>query len=286
MATLYWWQAAATYGWTDHANPGPWWDDAAHTTQNTSGPAAGDTVDMRGSYGPKLTPYIAITDLLLDNAGFDFTCSSASTITGTVTVGTTYTFTYGIKQVGIKAVTGTCQFTIATDGKMTILTDAADGLYGVSATLGAMTDVFVHTGAVCPSIQFTGTVKVLSISNLLADHMTVFGSVLIIDTPPVGSSLVCGGGDLVFPIQRIGILASDVRVGVAGGTCTVPAKGNVKKDVAVDDGVGTLESTDPGIGNVVKNVAYKIESVAKVGTLDVTANNAPANGARARKAWL
>jgi len=66
----------------------------------------------------------------------------------------------------------------------------------------------------------------------------------------------------------------------------VPAKGNVKKDVVVDDGVGTLESTDPGIGSVVKNVAYKIESVAKVGTLDVTANNAPANGARARKAWL
>ena len=63
---------------------------------------------------------------------------------------------------------------------------------------------------------------------------------------------------------------------VTGGLYHEASVGEVQKDVAFGANsalTGTLESTDPGIANVVKDVAYTIESSAKTGTFDETTRN-------------
>jgi hypothetical protein len=60
-----------------------------------------------------------------------------------------------------------------------------------------------------------------------------------------------------------------IFIGYRDGIATLTVA-NIKKDVNIAGVVGTLESTDPGVVNVKKDVAYKIDSVSKTGTLEST----------------
>lgn len=92
MATLYWYQAAATYAWDNHGTPGPWWDDANHTVQNTVGPISSSAVIMLGNYAPTAGPasgggHQTIASLDATGLNADLTDLSHLTITGNVATG-------------------------------------------------------------------------------------------------------------------------------------------------------------------------------------------------------
>jgi hypothetical protein len=84
-----------------------------------------------------------------------------------------------------------------------------------------------------------------------------------------GVSLVGDSDDPTEANVRSGIVYDNAS---KTGTLAVPTPAQVKNGVATDDTTGTLVSTDPGIANVLLDTAYTIESVAKVGTLELVVN--------------
>jgi hypothetical protein len=210
------------------------------TICRTKVPEAADNVAVTHNIPGSTSTEIACNNLDLSAANANLACSEASAIGGTVTLSSAYSFTYGTKQVNLRAndeAEGT--FSIGLDGRLSAITG---DIVGASATLGALTGT-PFAGAVDAVITYGGNVTITSISGtkVIADGCRVAGGGLFVDSinGPPGESWVANGGRLVFVQARVGILAKDIRKGVADGTCAVPAAKDVRKGVAVDAGVGT-----------------------------------------------
>jgi hypothetical protein len=121
---------------------------------------------------------------------------------------------------------------------------------------------------------------VVSIAGIFAQNLVYGGIGLKGAELHIGSTdcpLEDEGAWIQFPIIRVGIDPKDIRKDVAEGTLDLPGVGDVRKGVLFDGETkeGTLESTDPGVANVKDGVEYKIESVARKGTLEVVGAGNP-----------
>ena len=109
--------------------------------------------------------------------------------------------------------------------------------------------------------EFTGTCKVPTKENV-RDGINV-------DVSDVGKLDLPSENDVEDGVQFDNLTKE--------GNLVVPTQSNVKKDVEYGSNgtekTGTLESTDPGINNVIKDITYKIESVNKIGIFDENARN-------------
>jgi hypothetical protein len=147
----------------------------------------------------------------------------------------------------------------------------------------AITDVRTGTNYdVAPNAK-TGTLDLPSVADVkLAvsfDGATKTGT--LESTDPGITNVVSGTTYKINSVSKTGSRtsiyalqsANNVRSGVAlgdgnNGTLDLPVIANVKLGITYDGltKTGTLESTDPGVTNVVSGVTYKIESVLKTGT--------------------
>jgi hypothetical protein len=187
--------------------------DVGDTLCFTRVPTDEDNVAVTHDIPGSTTTEIACNDLDLSGATVNFACSSASAITGAVKVGAACTFTYGTKQVGLKGSIGGETFSISSAGALGAIVGS---LVGVSASLDAL-EVVAFSNGLDGTVVYEGAVKIGSTTHPIASGCLVSGAALYVDSIG-GANWVTDGGVLQFGTARIGILAKDIRKGVADGT--------------------------------------------------------------------
>jgi len=118
-------------------------------------------------------------------------------------------------------------------------------------------DITYNFGAYTGTLESTdpGIANVVTGTNYIIESVNKTGT--RIDTNPRRENVKAG---TIYYINSIGYVGSY--------TCDYPIAADVKKDVSYSSGalIGELESTDPGVENVEKDIVYYINSSEKTGS--------------------